>query len=197
MAFVTLPDKPIPNQMQVTPYDPGVVQKGAASVRVDRAGGLYNIVFGFPLMDEATTRRFTMRFERGQRLGLQIRVPTLYDVGYPGTPVVDGADQTGSTINLRGFEPGYIVGTGFWFTLAEADGTAYLHRVFEGAIADANGDVTGLEIEPPLRAPFADGDTAEFAQPYMQGFVPEDSSFNWTIKTDKYSDLAVTVEEFQ
>lgn len=193
--MIQLPAKPIPNQMQPALLDYGFMQRGASSLRVDRAGSRYRITFGFPPMFHEEAAIFTSRFQRGKRQGIQIRVPTLRAQGFPGTPVVDGAGQSGSSIDLTGFNVGYAAKEGFWLTIVEADGTAYLHTVATTAVADALGEMT-LEIEPPLRAPFADGDTVEIGAPYMQGFV-DGENFEWGVRTDRYVELSVTVEEYQ
>jgi len=196
MTAVILPVRPRPNSMVVELLDMGFIQRGSSSVRVNRPGARYRIQFMFPIMDVDDARAFISKMQRAKRTSLQIDIPLLIKQGIPGTPVVDGAVvSAASTISIRGLTPGYVIKEQYWFTVVEADGSAYLHTVVESVTADATGEAT-VEIEPPLRAPFADGDTVHFAVPYMQGFMDGDA-FSWTVRTDRYVELAVTVEEFK
>src|SRR3546814_10400759 len=69
----------------------------------------------FPPMLPSVSRIFIARLLKAKREGLRIPYP-LIDVpqGAPGSPVVDGADQSGTTINLRGLTPGYAAKEGYW-----------------------------------------------------------------------------------
>src|SRR3546814_1909417 len=66
------------------------------------------------------SRIFIARLLKAKREGLRIPYP-LIDVpqGAPGSPVVDGADQSGTTINLRGLTPGYAAKEGYWLSIEE------------------------------------------------------------------------------
>lgn len=193
--MITLPEKPIPNGMVETLLDYNFVQRGAASVQVNRLGSRYSMQFSFPPMKPEEARVFTSRFKRGKRLGIRINLPMLVPQGFPGAPVVDGAGQSGATLNVRGLEPGHVIGEGFWMTLVDSDGIGYLHSVSETAVADANGEAA-VEIEPLLRAPFADGATIHLAEPYIEGFV-DGENFVVETSSDQFVILSVTVEEYQ
>lgn len=190
---VALPVRPSPNSMEVMPLDKGFFQRGASSLRVDKPGNRYSIGFTFPIMHVDDARRFVAKLQRAKRQGLRIDIPMLVKQGIPGSPVVDGVND-GTTLNVRGFAAGYAVREGFWFTIVEAaTDNAYLHSVYETTVADATGVAT-LQIEPPLRAPFADGDVIEFAKPYVVGFMED---FSWPVRSDRYVELSIAVEEFE
>lgn len=191
-----LPVKPSPNGMTPTLVDPGFIQRGSSALRVDRPGSHWAIDFVFPLMTVDGARAFISKLLRAKRQGLQINIPLLVHQGIPGSPVVDGAVlAAGSTLSVRGLTPGYPVKEQYWFTVTEADGTAYLHSVVETVVADALGEAV-LEIEPPLRAPFVDGDTIHMAKPFMQGFI-EGQGYSWTVRSDRFIELTVKVEEYK
>lgn len=193
--MITLPVKPSPNSMEESLLDFGFAQRGAATVRVDRPGSRWRIAFTFPLMTVDASRAMNSRLKRAKRQTLQIDIPILVDQGIPGSPVVDGAGQAGTTLAVRGFEPNYHAKEDFWFTVVEADGTAYLHSMAETVTADMSGNAT-LEIEPPLRAPFPDGAVIHFGKPFMQGFM-EGDAYTRAVPGNKLVVLAVTVEEYK
>ena len=68
-----------------------------------------------------------------------------------GTPLVNGANQTGGTLVIDGATPNVTgwLKTGDYIQLGSA-GTARLHKVLEDANSDASGNVT-LDIWPHLR----------------------------------------------
>lgn len=192
----TLPVKPKPNSMEPTLLDRGFIQRGAASLRVDRPGSKWAIKFTFPLMTVDGARGFISKLLRAKRQGLQINIPLLVEQGIPGSPVVDGAVVGAATsIPVRGLTPGYVVKEQYWMTIVEADGTAYLHSVIYTVTADGTGAAI-LDIEPPLRAPFVDGDTIHLAKPFMQGFI-DGENYGWVVRSDRFVEPTVTVEEYK
>ncbi len=193
--MIELPAKPRPNSMDAALLDFGFTQRGAASLRVDRPGARHRAMFGFQPMRPDEARAFLARFKRGKRQGVRVYIPLLVDQGSPGSPVVDGAGQAGSSIAVRGLTPAYIAREDFWLTIVEADGKAYLHSMAETAVAAADGTAT-FEIEPPLRAPFADGDTIHIGKPYMEGFI-DGSELPWRIPPNQFIELTLTVEEYR
>lgn len=169
MSFVELPTAITP-MMKPAVLDRGFIQRGAASLRVDRLGNRNRMVFTYPPMNPEVAARYTTKMKRALRRGLQIDIPLLIKQGIPGSPVVDGGDQAGDSIAVRGLTPGYVAKEGFWLTIVQSDGTAFLHSVETTVTADGSGEAT-LEIEPPIHGVFEDGDTIELGKPYMQGFV--------------------------
>lgn len=192
----TLPVKPKPNGMEATLLDRGGIMRGASSLRIDRPGSKWRIAFTFPVMTVDAARAFLSKLTRAKRQGLEIDIPLLVPQGIPGSPVVDGAVTSAATsIAVRDLTPGYIVKEQYWMTVEEADGTAYLHSVVSTVVANGAGDAI-IQIEPPLRAPFADGDTVQIGKPYMQGFV-DGEGFSWTVRSDRFVELTAVVEEYK
>ena len=190
-----LPVRPSPNSMEHDLLDRGFYQRGASTLRVDRPGTKFAILFGFPPMDVDAARAFVSKMLRGSRQGLQINIPTLVKQGIPGSPVVDG-NVTGAatSIAVRGLTPSYVAKEQFWMTIVRSDGTAYLHSVFETVVANGSGEAT-IEIEPPLRAPFVDGDTIHLGKPFMQGFI--EGGFKWKVDGEQFVELSALVEEYR
>lgn len=114
-----------------------------------------------------------------------------FNVGSPGAPLVAGAGQLGSLLNLDGFEP-YTAKAGQWFSLIMG-GRRYVHQVAADMTA-ASGAMTGLKINPMLRRSPADNTVAEFAQPKVEGFLSgRDTS--WTVDVARTVGLSFTISE--
>lgn len=194
--MIELPDMPGPNGIEFRLIDKGYILGGASSLRVGRPGSRWGAMVSYPPMRMDVSRKFIARLNRAKREGLRIEIP-LVDVpqGIPGAPVVDGAGQAGAALNVRGLTPAYIAKEGFWLTIKEADGTEYLHQMAQTAVADGSGNAT-LQIEPPLRAPFADGDAIEMAKPTMSGFV-EGDEWGWQINVNRLIALQFPIEEYK
>jgi len=193
--MIELPETAIPNGMEPTLLDYGSVQRGSAALRINRPGSRYRVAFSYPPMQPDASRRVVARLQRGKREGVKVKLPLIVPQGLPGSPVVDGAGQSGTTIALRGLTPHYIAKEGFWLNIVESDGTSYLHTVFQTAVADASGNAE-VEIEPALRAPFGDGDAVELAAPWIEGFVVGED-WGWQVPVHHLIAVAFTVEEYQ
>ena len=111
-----------------------------------------------------------------------------------GQPVVDGADQAGMVLKLRGVDPrGSIAREGQAFSLVHA-GRRYLHFVAAEAVVAPDGTMT-LPIYPMLRVIPDDGDVAEFRQPMIQGSL-SGQQVKWQRLTAPWSDLGtITITE--
>jgi hypothetical protein len=156
---------------------------GAASLRVDRPGNRYRVEITYPPMKPDTARKFIARLQRAKREGLRVEFPLLgVKQGSPGDPVVDGADPTGTTLPVRGLTPNYAVKEGWWLHAEDADGVRYLHSIQANVLADATGDIE-LDIEPPIRAPLADGSTIQLSVPTIEGVLVED--VGWSLSVDR------------
>lgn len=82
---------------------------------------------------------------------------------WAGTPVVDGAGQSGQTVAMRGFSVGASVRAGDYFQHGTGS-AAKLHRVTKDGTADGAGEIQ-MEIWPRLRISPSDGDTLITAVP--------------------------------
>lgn len=123
-----------------------------------------------------------------------VTIPQIeFDTGTPGVPLVDGAGQSGSTVNLKGLTPQYVVRRGQWLNITTG-GLIYLYRAATETIADASGDMA-LTLQTLLRVPHGDNDPVELAEPQIEGFVtlPEDA---WSISgTERFYQLSFTIKE--
>lgn len=193
--MIELPENPAPNGFEAELLDYGGILRGSAALRVDRPGSRYRIAFSFPPMRPDKSRTFIGRLQRAKREGVKVKLPLIVPQGSPGSPVVDGSGQSGNSLEVRGFLAGYPAKKGFWLTITDASGVGYLHQVVETVRADTGGLAT-LAIEPPLRAPFADGDVIELAAPTIEGFV-DGESFSWSVPVNRLVAVQFAMEEFQ
>lgn len=196
--MIILPASPKPNRVTVDNLDFGFNQnRVAASVRVDRPGNRHRLTLTWPREQMIPGQReaFTAALKRGKRAGVQINVPLTADQGAPGTPVMNGAGQSGTVLSLRGLTPGYVLKQDYWLTILRSDGVAYLHSVFTDATVNGSGNVA-VQIEPPLRFPFPDGATVLLQTPYVQGFLVGET-FSYSIEEVKMTPLSISIEEYQ
>lgn len=87
---------------------------------------------------------------------------------WSGTPLVDGAAQTGSSLNLDGFTASQsgIIQRGDFFRIA---GLEQLFQVTRDGSSDAGGNVADLTFWPPLRSSPADNAAIELTgAPYFE-----------------------------
>lgn len=80
-----------------------------------------------------------------------------------GTPLVNGASQTGKTLAVDGFTASATVKKGDWFQLGTGS-SSRLHKIVEDGTANGSGQLS-LEIWPRLRSSPADNDALTTASP--------------------------------
>ncbi|WP_313337480.1 hypothetical protein [Sphingobium yanoikuyae] len=166
----------------------------ATGMRIDRPGGHYRAVVTISLGTAAQRAALVSALIRGKQEGLRMPFP-LQGVNQSGSgsPVMDGADQTGRLINLRGLTPGYQVGN-YWLSIVDASGQHYLHNVFGGGTVDGAGKVT-VELGEHLRVPFADGAAVHLNEPMIEGDVGGDE-LAWRLsRADRLDGISFTIEE--
>lgn len=184
--MIELPPGVVPNSATPALLDFGGVIRpatGAKILRLNRGGNRYRVAMTLPVRSGDDARRVVARLLSAKSEGLKVEYPLqgVYQ-GTPGSFVVDGGGQSGSTILLRGGTPNYAAKEGFWLTIHEGDATTqgYLHNVKAPAIADASGDME-LILTPNLRIPFPDGAHVELAAPTIEGLVDSDASWQLAI----------------
>ena len=132
---------------------------------------------------------------RGKQEGVRLAYPLQgVDQSGSGAPVVDGADQAGRILNIRGLTPGYQVRKGFWLSIVDATGQHYLHNVFVGATASAAGKMA-IVLPEHLRIPFADGATIALDQPKIEGDIAGNEQSWQLTRGNRLVGIQFTVEE--
>lgn len=197
MTAVILPATPLPRAASPRPLEYGGWQTpivGGPELYLGRLGNRWAIDFQTPRMKpEPTGRVWSSALVRsiGQMARAIVPQPGL-EIGTPGSPVVNGAGQTGTTVSLRGFAAGYVIRDGQF--LSFTDGTyLYLHRATADATANGSG-VVSVPLWPMLRQSFADGAAVNVAAPLIEGKLIG-SAQGWTMARARVDGLSFTVME--
>lgn len=194
--MIELPEYPAPNGATPALVDFGntlTPSLGGPDLRLNRMGSRYRIQVTWPPMPLDDARVFISRLQQAKSEGLRLPYPLAQvSQGSPGSPVVDGADQAGTTLNLRGLQPGYTVKEGFWLSIVK-DGQHYLHNA-RGVVRVSNDGLASLPIWPMLRTDFADGAAVHLGKPMIEG-LPEGDETSWTIPVERLVALSVVIKE--
>jgi hypothetical protein len=172
MGSVILPQPRLPQGCVIRMLDWGAdltPVMGGVTQRLNRIGSRWQLVITYPrLKPEPDGRILMAAIRRAKTLGAIFPVPQPgLVIGNPGAPVINGANQAGSFINLRGFVPGYGVRSGQFFSII-VGGQRYLYQADQDWLASDQGTLV-MPITPMLRLSPDDGAVVEFAQPYIEG----------------------------
>ena len=115
-----------------------------------------------------------------------------FSPGSPGTPLVKGASQLGSTIEIDGFSTAYAAKAGQWFSLI-ISGRRFLYQVAADTVAVADL-MAALPINPMIRRSPANNAVTEFATPIIEGFLSGRET-SWTVDVARTVGLSFTVTE--
>ena len=196
--MILLPDTPAPNSAVLSMLDFGGVMRpptGAKILRLNRQGNRYKMTGTLPpLPADPNGRVFVSRLIAAKRQGIRMEIPLLgVNQGAPGSPLVNGAGQSGLTINLKGLTPAYVVREGYWMSIVDAAGQHYVHNVRADVVADSGG-LAAVQIEPMLRVPFANNAVVHLAAPMIEGLVDGDE-MAWQLSLGNFVELSFSVEE--
>jgi len=156
---------------------------------LNRAGDHFAVEVDVGALETVCGRELLADLARG--MGERIRVPIPepgVDKGAPGSPLVNGADQAGTSLILDGLTPHYVIRKGWFFTVETPDGPS-AHIVTAETIADATGAAT-VSFWPSLWLAPDDDDVIELAEPFIEGLIVDEG--------DQTSGLlaAVTTDSF-
>lgn len=167
---------------------------GTHDQRINRIGNRFMLKVTMPALYTATDgRQVIARLGRAVTEGAIFSFPQSLPVTGQGSPVVNGAGQTGSTLNLEGFTPGFTARDGAFFHILFG-GRRYLHGISADTQADANGRLA-LPLWPMLRISPNDGATCEFEKPQIEGFLYGDNGLPWSLPASPYTQVSFTIRE--
>jgi hypothetical protein len=195
MSF-DLPTTPVPIRAPMSYLYNGVDQTpalGGDSQRLSRVGDR----FAMTVVLRKMKYRDSMRW-----LSARIKAFTdtvvypVYQKGFtpgrPGTPLVNGASQAGTSLICDGFRANYKGIDGQYFSII-ISGKRYLHMLTADFTATSGGAAT-ISFLPMLRATPADNAVLEFALPKMEGFV-QGSQADWEPERTRVEGLSFTIVE--
>lgn len=172
---ITLPRLPRASDYDLRPVEGTSVQRSANGVALplSRAWDHFEVEIDVGALSPECAGELTVDLLAG--VGQRIRVPLPMqgvDVGAPGVAVVvDGADQSGSSLAVRGGTPHAVIRKG-WKVTVITDGVGRLHMVRAETVFGADSKAT-LPLWPMMRVPPSDGDPVEVAEPFLEGFRAE------------------------
>lgn len=119
-----------------------------------------------------------------------------FETGAPGLPLVNGAAQVGSLLDMDGFTPNHVVRAGQWFNLTVSS-QLYLYQVAAEKVATASGPggvMADLAVNPMIRRSPADNSVVEFSTPKIEGFL-SGREIGWTVDRGMFVGLSFTITE--
>lgn len=203
MADLYLPERPLPKAVSTVPIVFGGWQTpptGGEETWLAFMGSRFSVELQTPnLIPEPDGRLWTAALLDGLMEGLivgcRFHQPGLRSLAVASSGdaiVVDGADQAGTVLNLRGFLPGAVVLNREFFSIVTG-GRRCLYRARAQAVADEAGRMA-LSIGPMLHVQPGDGDVCEFGRPMIEGKITGDKKA-WTNIPARIESLTFTISE--
>jgi hypothetical protein len=194
--MIELPSENYPMTAAPRFIDYGFLQRGAIgsqTKRIDRKGSRYMIAVSMGPFTPTTARLLVARLISAKSEGIRIPYPLLESQSGCGSPLVDGAGQTGTTLALKALTAGYTCREGYWLSIEDQNGRHYLHNVKTGGRAASDGTLS-IVISPELRWPFLNNAAVHLAKPYIEGFVDGDA-WDWELSGSRTMPIGFTIEE--
>lgn len=167
---------------------------GGAQQRLNRLGNRWGLTVRLPPMRvESVGRTWIGNLIEGLTEGVICRFPQVDLVNdVTGAPLVNGANQIGTTLAIDGIGVGKVAKYGQFFSVI-VGGERFVYMVRAQTTANGSGQMA-LPISPMIRKSPADNATVEFVQPYIQGFLQDDRR-SWTVDVARTVGLEFTVYE--
>lgn len=187
------------NALSITPRDAVAMTRSSLSFAekvYDWGGEMWVIDGTLPLMSRETAAAF-------QAFLLKLKGPAnafLFPVAESsprgtatGTPLVNGAGQTGYGLITDGWTPSItgIMKAGDWLNLGSAESTR-LHMVTEDVDSDASGNAT-IPLWPALRSSPGDNDPVTVTN--CKGLFRLTENVGWDKDINKHYSFNITAEE--
>jgi hypothetical protein len=192
MAVLTLPTDPAPAKMavaMVSAKNTLTPAFGGAEQELLRKGTRYALTFSMPVMTYVQSMEWDDLMAEGDTVLMRVFQPGLV-IANPGTPLVKGAGQAGTSLVIDGLPNGYVIRKGQFLSVVSA-GQRFLYRAKASATSVA-GTAT-VPLRTMLRRPPNDNDVVEIAQPMIEGFVRDLGE--WSVGVDRLVGLQFTVRE--
>ncbi|WEK56490.1 MAG: hypothetical protein P0Y52_07945 [Candidatus Brevundimonas phytovorans] len=192
MAVLTLPTDPAPAKMAIGMVSAKNVLSpamGGAEQELLRKGTRYALTFSMPVMTYVQSMDWDDLMAEGDTVLMRVFQPGLV-IPNPGTPLVKGAGQAGTSLVIDGLPNGYVIRKGQFLSVVSA-GQRFLYRAKASATSVA-GTAT-IPLRTMLRRPPNDNDVVEIAQPMIEGFVRDLGE--WAVGIERLVGLQFTVRE--
>lgn len=179
MATITFPSSPAPQSMSwrlVQPAQQNVsAWTGARQVLASGRGWWECSLSLPPIVGDASvnTWRAFMALARGAANDFRVPVSEVAQSSASATPLVNGASQTGRSINTDGWPASTtVLQAGQFVTINNQ-----LLQLTANVTSNASGQAT-ISFEPSIRVPTTDNAAIEFKNPYALMYFVEDPSYS-------------------
>ena len=108
-----------------------------------------------------------------------------------GSPVVNGAGQSGARLNISGLTANQVIPAGRFFSFV-AGGRNYLHMTTLQVTANGAGQVQ-LHVAPLLRVSPPAGAALNFSAPIVEGLLT--GTLEWSLERLRWTSTAFTLSE--
>jgi hypothetical protein len=195
---IALPLDPYPNGATPMLRDFGGVLSpflGGPEIRINRVGTRFGITVTMPPLPSGSTGRvFVSRLLQARQERVLMPWPLLdFDPGVVGTPLINTAVASGSSISIKGLPANYSAKEGQFFSVIRS-GRRYVHMFTADTTASGAG-VLAINIFPPLRTSLAVNDVVEMTQPMIEGHVLPGNEVTWEMALDRNIGLSFSVLE--
>lgn len=112
-----------------------------------------------------------------------------------GTPVINGASQSGSTLSTRGWSASaqaFLVGD--WLSYTDTTGRRRLHQVTANSTANGSG-VASVSIAPPIRRAGADGAALTITTPTGVFMLASDDEGQMSVRPPLIGSMPLSIVE--
>lgn len=194
MAALVLPTRPAPSSMTPRPISSRNEQRPASQGPVNRymrPGTRWAWDITLAPQSYVASLEWDDLLSESDTVIMKIYQPGL-DTGAPGSPLIDGANQIGRTLNLKQVTPGYLFRKGQWVSFPVL-GQLFAYKVRYAIAAGPDGKVA-LPLLTLLRLPPANNAVVDVAQPRAEGFATVDPQ-SLEVGTDRLVRLRFTLEE--
>lgn len=165
---------------------------GGVTQHVARIGTRFAVDYEMPPLAESSDGRvFLSKLRQAKSDGALYPFPQFGVVtGSPGSPLVAAAASGGTTINVKGLTPGYVIRDGQFFSVIHA-GRRYVYAAAAAVTASGTG-IASLSIYPMLRTALTVDDVIEMAAPMIEGLL---SSVDWDVMQVPFNAVTFTISE--
>lgn len=194
MAALVLPTRPAPSAMTPRPISSRNEQRPASQGPVNRymrPGTRWAWDITLAPQSYVASLEWDDLLSESDTVIMKIYQPGL-DTGAPGSPQIDGANQIGRTLNLKGLTAGYLFRKGQWISFPVL-GQLFAYKVGHAIAAGPDGKVA-LPLLTLLRLPPANNTVVDVAEPRAEGFATVDPQ-SLEVGADRLVRLRFTLEE--
>lgn len=193
MSVLTLPTSPTPASMGIALVSAKNTLSpafGGDEQDIQRKGSRYALTFAMPPMTYLTSMDWDDLMAEGDTVLMRVFQPG-FDPGAPGTPLVNGASQSGTSLIVDGLTPYYVIRKGQFLSVVTG-GQHFLYRAASEVVANSDGAAT-IPLRTMLRRSPANNDVVKIAEPMIEGFVRDLGEY--TVAANHLVGMQFTVRE--